>query len=338
MSFFKVIDKGAENTILAFSSISTPIGRFRFEKQLEKINVNAIYINCPKNSWYQHEIPGLGDNHENVTIKLQDIIKLNFSGTKLFAIGSSMGASGLITLASTLNIENAFAFCPEIFLFEHRSFSEKYYSHECPPVRKDIFNELLAFKNISLFYGEECENDLGQVSRISQSAKKISKKINITTFANEGHGVIEAIYLTEGIDMVIHSLVNNLPLRPNVIKFGDLGVNHFAAKILWRAWLSNNTNKDKVLVDLFIWKKRTDASLSYYPLILYWISKLTKNSEYIEEAFLISPYSKKIAVEYFSDCLSTRDERTEYINSFKKKYGELYIGNARAKPIVELGL
>src|SRR5690606_33961195 len=94
--YYRIEDRGYENTILIFSSIHPVPGRFRFDRLMGKIPANIIYLNCVNNSWYLCGIPGLGDDLPTTRKNLQKLIRDRLPGTKLFAFGSSMGASGMI--------------------------------------------------------------------------------------------------------------------------------------------------------------------------------------------------------------------------------------------------
>ncbi|MBI6888307.1 hypothetical protein [Pseudomonas putida] len=334
--YYKIQNKDAEKTILVFSSIHTTPGRFRFERQLADVNVNAVFLNCPNNSWYLQGVPGLGSSMDESRAALKRLIRNSFPDSKIYALGSSMGASGLIGLAAGLEIENSFAFCPEIDLFGKYSFSSNYYKGPATEHR-DLWAELADSQNLKIFYGEECESDLNQLCSI-----KTDTDIPVLTFAHEGHGTIEAIFLSEGMDGMLDSLLNDRPMIPKIIERGHAAGSLVTCKTLWKSyWFSKNKSKDSV-VQAQILGALEDLSLkampdrSYYALIQYWRAQLT-NSKHekkslLENALESAPLSLRTASAYFKS-FGTDQMKNEFKEKFRLRYGNRYTDHARAEPI-----
>ncbi|SOZ68304.1 hypothetical protein [Cupriavidus taiwanensis] len=333
--YFKISRRDSDSLVVAFSSINTPPGKFRFSRQLEERGVNVIYLNCENNSWYLDGVPGLGDTLEDAAAALRDVIRSEFPKCKVYALGSSMGAAGLIGMLHNVELEGAFAFCPEIELFGEHTFSSKYF-HGRFQSKKDYFGELKSFRNLTIFYGEECEPDLRQIRL--QLDRGFG---NIRTIANEGHGVVEAIYLTEGLHSVLDGLLSAKAPNPKVLSFGDVSMHPGACSVLWRAYKSWRSPGAALLrKDLLAYVERTPPSTSYYPNILYWLSRCTEDgkesAEWITRAFFAAPSSLRTAHRFFQCVRPGDDLRKLYKFQFLDKFGQQYVDNTRAKLFHEL--
>lgn len=331
--YYKIEDRGSEKTILIFSSIHTIPGRFRFDRLMGKVPANIIYLNCVNNSWYLHGIPGLGEDLYTARRNLKELIKDKFPGTKLFAFGSSMGSSGMIAMSPELDLENAFAFCPEIDLFGKGSFSGNYFK-DYAGKKRDLWDEFLAIRNINIFYGEECENDLAQLIRI-----KDRSNVPITTIAFEPHGVIEAVCLTEGIDGIIDSLLNKKPFSPKVLQKDHISGSKITCSLISRAYRANNDEKPQILNELQDFSEKTKKDRSYYPLLRYWQARLSTDIEEkensIREAMSLAPSSLRTAQLYFT-ITKNEHEKEQFKSIWRKKFGNKYADHSRAKALQEI--
>lgn len=327
--FYKVIDKSADDTIIVCSSIHTEPGRFRFERQLNDFNVNCIFLNCPANQWYLHGIPGLGDRPKDARAALSNLIRARFPGTRLFGFGSSMGASGIIMMTAGLPMQRVFAFCPEIDLFDDFSFSKQHYNGPSS-AGANLWNELADCANVRIFYGEECEHDLYQLSKIRDITS-----IPTQTFSNQQHGVIEAIYFTEGMSGIINSMIQASPLRPKKIAPGHISGSLITCRSLWNAFLASR-NRSHPKPDLAKLASLTQHDRSYYPLVLYWLSRLQEvtceKKILLEEAHQLAPLSLRIASELFK--MSPDPDRvSNFKERFKSHFGEKYAASSRASAL-----
>lgn len=334
MSFVKIQNRNADRTLVVFSSIHTIPGRFRFERQLADVNANVIFLNCPNNSWYLQGVPGLGDTMSSARKALKQIINEQFPGTRLFSLGSSMGASGLIALTTGLDIHRSFAFCPEIDLFGEASFSRKHYAGAETSVR-DLWCELKECENINIFYGEECEHDLHQLAKLRQRFPGLPTQ----TFAHQPHGVVEAIYLTEGMSGILSSLLDGTKLRPKIVEQGHISGSRRSCEALWRAYCAVHKPDAGIAAELKYLAETVDKTRSYYPLFLFWRARLTHNKEerlhLLEQARALAPYSLRIAHFYFREAES-EIAKEQFKHTFTARFGQRYIDNPRAEMIRQI--
>lgn len=330
--YLKIDKRGFKKTILVFSSINTIAGRFRFDRALNDVEANIIYLNCPNNSWYLQGIPDLGSSLDESRIELEKILQKEFSDNQLYAFGSSMGAAGLLAMLPDIKLTNAFAFCPEIDLFLPKSFSHRYYNG--PKIRKEnLWKELGKIENVKIFYGEECPQDLMQLYNI----KKYSSTIPITTFANEGHGVIEAIYFTEGIMGVINALLNGIELKPEVIERGHIYGSSIACWLIAQSNIVKGNDVEKLKFELTRIISSTDYNRSYYSQLLYakasLVSEIEEKKELLREALWFAEDSLKIAKAYF-ELLDDHYAAALFKKSWINKFGSHYANQKRAMSVL----
>lgn len=326
MSYVKIIDKKAENTFIIFSSINTLEGKFRFEHQISKLKVNAILLNTINNDWYLKGVPGVSENKIDFQKWLINTINNNFNPDNIYALGSSMGAAGMIHLLSGMDIKNSYAFCPEIFLFEKDTFSLK--NSKYPHPKKDLTSDLLNYSKLTCFYGENSFNDLGQYIRIAKQ-----KNINFKSIAEEAHGVIEAIYFTEGLEKVFNNLISDKEIFFNKIKYGDAFKFPGVASVLYRASRYEEKNRDSLCQDILTYLNRHTSDRSFYPQLLYFASLLTRDKndslEYIVQAYSLINYNLLIAKKYFH-LTKDKEEFDKFYDRIYNHLGEKYISNMRA--------
>ncbi len=95
------------NTIIVFSSVRTPKGKFRFTHALNDFDGNVIYLNSKKgNDWYTEGIEGLGEDYTSTTVALKKLID-QYSGTtnKILTLGGSMGGYGAVLYGSLIDAD-----------------------------------------------------------------------------------------------------------------------------------------------------------------------------------------------------------------------------------------
>lgn len=115
----------SSDTILVFSAINTPKGKFRFTRALEHFDGNVIYFNSQKgNDWYTEGIDGLGEDYKSTAIEIKKLVK-TYSGDsgKVITLGGSMGAYGAVLYGSLVDADYSIAVGTELItnLFNGRS-------------------------------------------------------------------------------------------------------------------------------------------------------------------------------------------------------------------------
>jgi hypothetical protein len=197
----------------------------------------------------------------------------------------------------------------------------------------NLWQELADCSNVRIFYGEECEHDLYQLSKIRQRTN-----IATQTFSNQPHGVIEAIYFTEGMHGIIGSLINGGSLRSTKIDAGHISGSLTTCRSLWGAFLASR-KRNAHPFDLASLADQTKKDRSYYPLILYWLSRLRQNvfekQTLLEEAHRLAPLSLRIAADLFK-VAPNPDRVADFKKNFRSHFGEKYISSSRASALHDM--
>lgn len=99
--YCKVVQRGTNYpTVIAFSSVNTPRGRFKpYRIVAETPNVNIIFVNDCGNRWYQHGIPGVGDSAAEAAKQLA-LEARRIGNGRVITFGTSMGAFGAVLYAA----------------------------------------------------------------------------------------------------------------------------------------------------------------------------------------------------------------------------------------------
>lgn len=105
----------AKTAYLVFSAMSTPQGSFQMSKALAKLSGLMLFLNDQDNNWYQHGIPGIGEN----TAKTVSKLKAEFASEgieRIVCIGASMGGYGAALYGELLEANLVICFSCELEL------------------------------------------------------------------------------------------------------------------------------------------------------------------------------------------------------------------------------
>jgi hypothetical protein len=197
--------RNSNRTIIAFSAINCPVGKFHGSRALQDVDCNMVFINCPRNSWYLDGIPGLGGNIEDAAEALRGLlVKFGLSDTRIMTWGGSMGGYGAVVFGSLLNAEAIIATGAEIELLIPGGNSElilKSIQRRIDIEKPDI-SRILAQANsrISLYVGEFFYPDL--VSALQVANRPAT---TITTLRDFGHPLPGYLNDTYGLgEFILH--------------------------------------------------------------------------------------------------------------------------------------
>jgi hypothetical protein len=115
--FCKIVVRNHPETLLSFSAINCPPGKFFTSRIFATVPQNVVFLNCPKNSWYLDGIPGLGDSLPAAAESLRRLLEhLGLGGTRKICWGGSMGGYGAVTFGALLDAETIVATGAELAL------------------------------------------------------------------------------------------------------------------------------------------------------------------------------------------------------------------------------
>jgi len=151
-------------TVIAFSSVNTPKGRFKPFEFIRNANVNVVFANDSRNAWYQEGISGVSPEVEVAAHSLVEHARRIGNG-RVVTFGTSMGAYGALLYASLGGADGALAFGPECEISMPWSRS----AHHLHPQVRTKYGSLLGHVGPSavVVATETDEVDLVAVNRLS---------------------------------------------------------------------------------------------------------------------------------------------------------------------------
>lgn len=205
-NFISVNNKNLPNTIVVFSSVNVPEGKFSAIHALKDIQANTVYVNCPNNNWYIKEIPGLGKDIESIASSLRNTL-LELGREKVVFYGGSMGAYGALLYAAMCNADHAIVTGVEAKLGSNRG----YYNNLCrdkvspcdfPDLIRTIENSDL---KCDILIGESCFSDHTLVKGLSEL-----DNVTIRTVKNGGHRIPPYIQNRIGLEKLLASAISSV--------------------------------------------------------------------------------------------------------------------------------
>lgn len=183
--FCRVVLRDSPRTIIAFSSIGYPPGKFGGSRALEHADCNVVFVNCPDNQWYILGIPGLGDTPGSAADALLALLgDHGLSTDQCLTWGSSMGGYGAVLYGALLNVAVVVASGAVLKLFSPGSYSaslpERYPDDlHVPDIRETV---AAAPGRFFLHAGEFCYRDL-----VSARMVMDLPNVSVTTLADFNH-------------------------------------------------------------------------------------------------------------------------------------------------------
>jgi hypothetical protein len=103
---------------VAFGGISKGLGTpvFEFMRTLSMAGVSSLFVKDPLQGWYQRPIEGLGNNPAEMGKRLSELLRENFPGKRVVAVGNSMGGFAAIAFGYLSGLNRVIAFSPQTFI------------------------------------------------------------------------------------------------------------------------------------------------------------------------------------------------------------------------------
>lgn len=111
-------------TVIAFSSVNTPKGKFKPYRIVAESKVNIIFVNDNGNNWYQNGIVGISDNSKTAAEILIQIGR-DIGNGRVITFGTSMGAFGAILFSILGKADGCLSFGPEVIMNEKGTRNER---------------------------------------------------------------------------------------------------------------------------------------------------------------------------------------------------------------------
>lgn len=195
--YCRIVVRNHPETIVSFSAILCPAGKFYTSRIFSEIPQNVVFLNCPNNSWYLEGIPGLGNSIPQAAQRLQSILDhLGIGNTRKLFWGGSMGGFGAVVFGALANADLVVATGAELALLVEGGNSELILRKlqgrtEFPelPIESWIKQSKARFY---LYSGEFAYHDLVSALRILDFPA-----VQMTTLKDFGHplpGYLEEVY------------------------------------------------------------------------------------------------------------------------------------------------
>lgn len=218
----KIIARDLPDTIVAFSAINCPPGKFFASKALAKARANLVFLNCTSNSWYLDGIPLLGSNLEESAENLAVLMEsVGLGGGRRIFWGGSMGGYGAVAMGSLMNADLVVATGAELDLFIEGGNSQLILKHiqgrhdlAKPDIRSWIDSSTAEY---FLYCGEFAYHDLASLCLINSCNRAVYR-----TMRDFGHPLPSYIQNVYGLlPFINHHVEHN---RPFDFKNGELGI------------------------------------------------------------------------------------------------------------------
>lgn len=172
-------------TLIAFSSVNTPKGKFKPFKIYDDVEANLILVNDDQNYWYQNGIPGVSDKTDLAACALVDLAKSIGSG-RVSTFGTSMGAGGAVLHAALGGADACLAFGFETVLSQPNSRSLQHMPNDFVPHWPDMRHAISASNAVFYLYSsEQDEIDLAGALVLSN----VANVVNISVVGVEHPGL-----------------------------------------------------------------------------------------------------------------------------------------------------
>lgn len=202
--FIKIVDNNAAKTIVYFSSVNVPEGKFNGTNVVDDIDANCVFLNCQGNSWYLDGIPGIGTCIEEVSKTLKNIVdQLNGEDKETFTLyfGGSMGGYGALLYGCLNNADRVIGTGVEVDLLKKDGYASNLSKFDFESIDLPDFLSIVSNTkaNIDLVFGENSAGDYYDISPLCSFSNVTSHSI-----PNCGHKVPVALNNSIGMKNFIN--------------------------------------------------------------------------------------------------------------------------------------
>jgi hypothetical protein len=121
-NYWQLLPKSNDVLLISFSHVNLAPGTFAHPNALKDFPYSILHINCPNNSYYIREIPGVGSDVAGIAEFIKARIAEVAPG-KVVCYGSSMGAFGALLYGFLVASDLIVSLAPEVPLGLHGALS-----------------------------------------------------------------------------------------------------------------------------------------------------------------------------------------------------------------------
>ncbi|MEP0356624.1 hypothetical protein [Paraglaciecola sp.] len=279
--YIKVIDNKSSNSIVYFSSVDVPEGKFNGTSAVEGIDSNIIFVNCKGNTWYLSGIPHLAETVKelaNFLRNLTDELSIGKDNPFTLYFGGSMGGYGALLYGCLNNASKVIATGVETNLTKAGGYAANLSSFDFSKIVLPNIVEIAknSSTHIVLVFGEDSPKDY-------QDLFPFEKLVNVSIISlpNCGHKVPIQLEKSLGIKKLLSSTlkgeallktINGKLIRyPHILKMLS-GLINFNAKLVINILEQREDIDSTVKAILYenlgrnIHSKNPDKAIDYYKL------------------------------------------------------------------------
>lgn len=304
-------------TIISFSQVNTPMGKFKPYRTIENVNANIIFVNDHGNHWYQSGIRGISENTNTAALELVKIAREIGSG-RVITFGTSMGAFGAMLFATLGSADGCLAFGVESILKMEGSRSKQYISSTTDIMYPDL---LYILKDniipMVLFVSENDEVDLINAVRL-----KDIPKLDIVTIKGTMHPGEQFFDMKKRIGELISEYAFTGEFPSGCKREGEILKDEELVKKLYENFLIKTVEKDYHKMNDFMINMKIHWPEDAFVMLRYGEAKYrTRDLKEAEKAWrksiVLDPYQFE-AYSKLGALLRKRGEISEAIELLQK--------------------
>jgi len=224
-------------TLIAFSSVNTPRGKFKPFKAIAECSCNLLFVNDSANNWYLKGVEGFGDDYKTSAKKIIHLARTIGNG-KAITFGTSMGAYGALLYAAAGSADFSLAFGPEVLLDMPESRSHQHKIKDAQLAYSEFVELISQSTTTHYVFTSECD----EVDMINALALKKIKNVSAVSVRGVEHPGIQVFAEKAGVAEFIDRAINDPESTLLFDQSGQILENEELIKDLWIAY---GLKKDK---------------------------------------------------------------------------------------------
>nr|WP_314617930.1 tetratricopeptide repeat protein [uncultured Pseudomonas sp.] len=224
-------------TLIAFSSVNTPRGKFKPFKVISECSCNIIFINDSANNWYLKGVEGIAEGYKSSALKIVEIARSIGNG-KAITFGTSMGAYGALLYAAAGNADCCLSFGPEVLLDLPGSRSEQHKTKEAQLPYGELVKLIEESSTPFYVFTSECD-EIDLINALSLNKLKNVQTASVRGVEHPGIQVFsEKAGVAEFVDRAIKS-------PESIFQFEQRGALLESEELIKDLWIAYSLRKEK---------------------------------------------------------------------------------------------
>lgn len=230
--YYNFIDNNCDTTVVVFSSINVPRGKFSCSRAFDNKVYNYLFINCPNNSWYLNNIfPNCYSFKENCEYLKRFLVNKLGEEHKIITYGGSMGGYGALVFGLAIKADYVIATGVEHKLMIGGGNSTRFLKAKINGLIPNVHDLLKDFNGRAfIIYGENYMPDILCAFDLKDT------QIELVTLKNKPHSIPPYIESKFGLTNFISKTLDSDCLPFDSDEIGDI-LNSDSVPLLYEAFL-----------------------------------------------------------------------------------------------------